>query len=72
MQINHYNFFSITTKFDGNTTKLKWLICLIKEYLRLSSFELAFVLCESGALSTEPPQAGILTSCCPQYLSSPL
>ena len=28
---------------------------VIREYLRLSSFELAFVLCESGALSTEPP-----------------
>ena len=45
---------------------------VIKEYLRLSSFELAFVLCESGALSTEPPPAGILTSCCAQYLSRPL
>ena len=45
---------------------------VIKEYLRLSSFELAFVLCESGALSTEPPPACILTSCCAQYLSRPL
>ena len=40
----------------------------IKQYLRLSSFELAFVRCESGALSTEPLPRGTLTSCCTQYL----
>ena len=40
---------------------------VIKEYLRLSSFELAFVLCESGALSTEPPPARILTAYCTHY-----
>ena len=47
------------------------VLSVINEYLRLSSFELAFVLCESGALSTEPPPASILTSCCAQYLSRP-
>ena len=34
---------------------------VIKEYLRLSRFELAFVQCESGALSTEPLPHGILS-----------
>ena len=53
------------------TTYIYIYIYLIKEYLGLSSFELAFVPCESGALSTEPPPAGILTSCCAQYLCRP-
>ena len=45
---------------------------MIKEYLRLSSFELAFVLCESGALSTEPPPASIFIDfmLCSVFISS--
>ena len=43
----------------------------IKEYLRLASFELAFVQCESGPLCTEPLPRGMLTSCCAQYLCRP-
>ena len=42
----------------------KW----IKGYLRLSSFEPAYIHCESGALSTEPPPRGMLASCCAHYL----
>ena len=49
----------------------KQYISVIKEFLRLSSFELVFVHCESGALSTEPLPRGLLTSCCAQYLCRP-
>ena len=44
--------------------------CNIKN-MRLSRFELAFVHCESGALSTEPLPRGTLSSCCAQYLCRP-
>ena len=36
---------------------------VINEYLRFSSFEPAYIHCESGALSTNPLPHGILTSC---------
>ena len=47
------------------------MLCVIKEYLRLSSFESTHIYCESGALSTEPLPRGIFTSCCAQYLCLP-
>ena len=47
---------------------LRPLICVIKKYLCLSSFEPAYIYCDSGALSTEPLPRGILTLCYAQYL----
>ena len=53
--------YTIAVKKDAITDNL---VCVIKEYLYLFRFELALVLCESGAMFTDPLPRGTLSSCC--------
>ena len=69
--IDEFRVYMVTSLFRTSIVLyVRHTYCNIKN-LRLSRFELAYIHCESGALSTEPLPRGTLPSCCAQYICRP-